>query len=75
METKVRRDFKNPVFIDMFERDDYRLEMFRTFHPEMDDVTAEDIQTVTLKLPQPRGTEGIPARRGKGGHRHHGHAL
>ena len=51
METNIRvkRDYKNSVFIDMFERDDYRLQMFQTFHPEMTDITASDIKTITLK--------------------------
>ena len=49
MNERLKRDYKNSVFIDMFEQDAYRLELFRTLHPEMTDVTADDIQTVTLK--------------------------
>lgn len=49
MSERLKRDYKNSVFIDMFEQDAYRLELFQTLHPEMTDVTAEDIQTVTLK--------------------------
>ena len=49
METRIKRDYKNSVFIDMFERDDYRLQMFQTFHPEMTDVQASDITAITLK--------------------------
>ena len=49
MGEKLRRDYKNSVFIDMFEQDTYRLELFQTIHPEMTDVTADDIQPITLK--------------------------
>ena len=45
----INREFKNSVFIDMFGQDEYRLQLFRVLHPEMTDVTAEDIQTITLK--------------------------
>ena len=49
MEGTMKRDFKDSVFIDLFEQDDYRLQLFQTLHPEMTDVTASDIQTITLK--------------------------
>ena len=49
MSERLKRDYKNSVFIDMFEQDAYRLELFRTLHPEMTDITADDIQTITLK--------------------------
>ena len=49
MSERLKRDYKNSVFIDMFEQDAYRLQLFQTLHPEMTDVTAEDIQTITLK--------------------------
>jgi hypothetical protein len=42
-------DCDNAKFIDIFGQDEYRLQLFRTLHPEMEDVTAEDIQTITLK--------------------------
>ena len=49
MERRVNREFKNSVFIDLFDQDVYRLQLFRTLHPDMTDITAEDIHTVTLK--------------------------
>ncbi len=49
MEPGVKRDFKNSVFIDLFERDDYRLQLFQTLHPDMTDVLASDIKPITLK--------------------------
>ena len=49
MNHSVRREFKNSVFIDMFEQDAYRLQLFQTLHPEMPDITAAVIHTVTLK--------------------------
>ena len=49
MERNVNRNFKNSVFIDIFEQDCYRLELFRTLHPEMIDVCSDDIKTITLK--------------------------
>ena len=45
----INRGFKNSVFIDMFAQDVYRLQLFQTLHPEMTDITASDIQTITLK--------------------------
>ena len=49
MEPIVKRDYKNSVFIDVFERAEYRLQLFQVLHPEMTDVTADDITTITLK--------------------------
>ena len=49
MSDSVKREFKNSVFIDMFEQDIYRLQLFQTLHPEMSDVTADDIHTITLR--------------------------
>lgn len=49
MSERLKRDYKNSVFIDMFEQDAYRLQLFQTLHPEMTDITADDIQTITLK--------------------------
>ena len=49
MSERLKRDYKNSVFIDMFEQDEYRLQLFQTLHPEMTDVTAADIKTITLK--------------------------
>ena len=45
----VNRRAKDSVFIDVFQRPEYQLQMLRVFHPEMTDVRAEDIQTITLK--------------------------
>ena len=49
MDMKVNREYRNSVFIDMFEQAEYRLQLFRTLHPEMTDVTADDIEMITLK--------------------------
>ena len=49
MDRPVRREFKNSVFIDLFGQDKYRLQLFQTLHPEMPEVTAADITTLTLK--------------------------
>ena len=49
MSNVVNREFKNSVFIDMFAQDEYRLQLFQTLHPEMTDVTADDIELITLK--------------------------
>ena len=49
MERIINREFKNSVFIDLFEQDVYRLQLFRTLHPDMTEITAEDIKMVTLK--------------------------
>ncbi len=49
MEHRASREAKNSVFIDMFQQPENQLEMLRVFHPEMTDVTAEDIKTITLK--------------------------
>ena len=49
MERTIRREYKNSVFIDLFGQDKYRLQLFQTLHPEMPEVTAADITTLTLK--------------------------
>ena len=49
MAEKVNREIKNSVFIDMFAQDAYRLQLFQAMHPEMTDVTADDIELITLK--------------------------
>ena len=49
MSAIASRMAKNSVFIDMFEQPEYRLQMLQVLHPEMTDVTADDITTVTLK--------------------------
>lgn len=47
-ERKTRWDTKNTVFLDLFSIPKYRLQMFQTLHPEMTDVTEDDIKPVTL---------------------------
>ena len=49
MDRKIYREFKNSVFIDMFEQDVYRLQLFHAIHPDMTEITAKDIKTITLK--------------------------
>ena len=43
MSESVKRDVKNTVFIDLFAQDEYRFQMFQTLHPEMTDVTADEL--------------------------------
>ena len=47
-DTSVQYGAKNTVFLDLFSIPQYRLEMFQTLHPEMTDVTEDDIKPVTL---------------------------
>ncbi len=49
MAETVKRDVKNTVFIDLFAQDEYRLQLFQTLHPEMTDVTADELQIITIK--------------------------
>lgn len=49
MSNPVNREFKNSVFIDLFGQNVYRMQLFRTLHPEMRDVTDADLKTITLK--------------------------
>ena len=49
MDRNVNRNFKNSVFIDLFEQDRYRLQLFLTLHPGMTDICSGDIRTITLK--------------------------
>ena len=44
----VQYGAKNTVFLDLFSIPKYRLQMFQTLHPEMTDVTEDDIKPVTL---------------------------
>ena len=45
----VNREVKNSVFIDLFSKRSYRMQLFCTLHPEMPDVTDDDLKTITLK--------------------------
>ena len=49
MSDLVKRDVKNTVFIDLFSHDEYRLQLFQTLHPEITDVSADELQIVTIK--------------------------
>ena len=49
MSNPVNREFKNSVFIDLVGQNVYRMQLFRTLHPEMQDVTDADLKTITLK--------------------------
>ena len=49
MSDLVKRDVKNTVFIDLFSHDEYRLQLFQTIHPEITDVTADDLPVITIK--------------------------
>ena len=45
---KSAREAKDHVFVDMFNQPKYCLELFRTIHPEMTDVTEDDIQNISI---------------------------
>ena len=45
---KSRREAKNTVFVDLFHFPKYRYELFRALHPEMTDVSEEDVIEITL---------------------------
>ena len=45
---KSRREAKNTVFVDLFHFPKYRYELFRALHPEMTDVSEEDVKEITL---------------------------
>ena len=42
------RSIKANVFTDVFERKKYALRLVKIFHPEMSDITIEDIDIITL---------------------------
>lgn len=44
------RSIKANVFTDVFERKKYALRLVKIFHPEMSDITIEDIDIITLKI-------------------------
>ena len=48
MQRKANRKAKDSIFVDLFHRKKYCLQLFKALHPEMD-VTAADIKTITLK--------------------------
>ena len=47
-DTRVHYGAKNTVFLDLFSIPEYRLQMFQALHPEMTDVTEDEITPVTL---------------------------
>ena len=49
MEQTTKRNAKDSVFIDVFAQPENQLRMLHVFHPEMTDVTVDDIETITLK--------------------------
>ena len=48
MQPKPAREAKDHVFVDLFNQPKYCLELFRTIHPEMTDITQEDIQNISI---------------------------
>ena len=50
METtnKANREVRNSVFLDLFQRKKYLLQLYRTLHPEDSTVTEEDLNVITL---------------------------
>ena len=59
MNNPVNREFKNSVFIDLFGQEVFRMQLFRTLHPEIQDVTDADLKTITLKQVITAETEDI----------------
>lgn len=47
-EIKSRRNSKDTVFIDLFSIPKYQLQLFHALHPEINDVTEDDIKLITL---------------------------
>ena len=47
-ELKSRRNSKDTVFIDLFSIPKYQLQLFHALHPEINDVTEDDIKLITL---------------------------
>ena len=45
---RVQREAKNTIFLDLFSIPKYRLELMNALHPEMTDLTEDDIKPVTL---------------------------
>lgn len=48
MEVKPSRQTKDHVFVDMFNRREYCLQLFNALHPEETDVTEKDIGNITI---------------------------
>ena len=49
MPPKANRKAKDTVFLDMFADKQYLLQMFQTLHPEMADITEEDLEIITMR--------------------------
>ena len=49
MQPKANRKAKDTVFLDMFADKQYLLQMFQTLHPEMVDITEEDLEIITMR--------------------------
>ena len=45
---KTQRNAKNTIFLDLFSIPEYCLQMFQALHPEITDVTEDDIEIITL---------------------------
>ena len=48
MSDLVKRDVKNTVFIDLFSQGEYRLQLFQTLHPEITDVTEDELEIISF---------------------------
>ena len=62
---QVKYTAKDSVFTDLFSKPRYRFELFKTLHPEAEDITEDDIQLITLKpviINQPYNDLGILVR-------------
>lgn len=46
MEPRQSRQAKDHVFVDVFDQPKYCLEVFNALHPEVTDITEEDIQSI-----------------------------
>ncbi len=48
MNQKVSRLAKDHVFVDMFNQKKYCLELFNALHPEMKDISEDDIANISI---------------------------
>ena len=46
---KVNREAKNSVFLDLFGRKEYLIQMYRDLHPEDTETTEDDLTVVTVE--------------------------
>ena len=49
MNKKIKRSYKDTVFTDLFKQETYYLQLLQTLHPELTEISSEDVSLVTLK--------------------------